>query len=116
MTFAPRPTARFVIAAPEPSSSEQIRMTLAPCARHCSACDFIFCGSLWAFRTCAEMPADLNAFLRYGASNRVHRVDVTVSGSRAQAWMVAALLLNPSLWAEAPVAAWAAITATASSG
>src|SRR5204862_408477 len=59
--------------------------------RHCCACDFCFCASPSAFRTCAETPAFLNAAFRYGASNSVYRVDDFVSGSSAQALIEAVL-------------------------
>src|SRR5881392_2602083 len=91
MTFACWLTARFVIALPEAALSWSSRITFAPLARHCCACDFCFCASPSAFRTCAETPAFLNAAFRYGASNSVYRVDDFVSGSSAQALIEAVL-------------------------
>src|SRR6476646_10873218 len=87
MTFAPPLTARFVIAAPDAGSSASIRITFAPCARHCCACDFIFCASAWALSTVAGTPAFLQAAVRYGASKSVYRVDDFVSGSSTHAWI-----------------------------
>src|SRR5919202_630150 len=84
MTFAPWPTARFVIELPDAALIWSSRITFAPFARHCCAWDFCFCGSLSALRTCAAMPAFRKAAFRYGASNNVYRVDDFVSGSRAQ--------------------------------
>src|SRR5919109_2607438 len=101
MTFAPRETARFVIAMPDAGVSWSSRITFAPCARHCSACERCFCGSAWAFRTDAETPAFLKAAFRYGASNSVYRVDDLVSGSSAQAWIDALPALRASTRADA---------------
>src|SRR5919204_338271 len=87
ITAPARPSARFVIAAPEAGSSWSSRITFAPCVRHCSACDLCFWGSAWAFSTVAETPALRNAAFRYGASKSVYRVDDFVSGSSAHAWI-----------------------------
>src|SRR4029450_1584255 len=90
MTSAPTRTARVVIAMPEAGVSWSSRMTLAPWARHCSACDRCFCASPSAFRTDAPTPALLNAAFRYGASKSVYRVDDFVSGNKAHTWTDAA--------------------------
>jgi hypothetical protein len=64
-------TARFVIALPDAAFSWSSRITFAPLARHCWACDFCFCESPSAFRTCASTFACLKACVRYGASESV---------------------------------------------
>src|SRR5215212_58296 len=105
MTFAPRPTARLVIEMPEAGVSWSSRMTFAPCARHCSACDRCFCGSARALRTFAATPALLNAAFRYGASKSVYRVEDFVSGNSAHTWIDAAdFAFGPLPRAEAPPA------------
>ena len=71
MTFAPCETAAAVIAVPAAVVNGSSRMTLAPLARQPSACDFWRAELPCAFSTCAEMPAFLNAAVRYGASKSV---------------------------------------------
>jgi len=41
----------LVIAVPEAAFNWSSRITFAPFARHCCACDFCFCGSFSAFNT-----------------------------------------------------------------
>src|SRR3954464_8688 len=89
MTFAPWPTAVFVMAAPDAGSRASITMTVAPEARHASACAFIFCASPWALLIDAETPAARRSFVRYGRSKSSYRADDLVSGSRTQAWVAA---------------------------
>jgi hypothetical protein len=59
------------MAVPEAAFSWSSRITFAPLARHCCACDFCFCESPSAFRTWALTFAFWNASLRYGASKSV---------------------------------------------
>src|SRR4029453_14555960 len=105
MTFAPRLTARLVIAMPEAGVSWSSRMTLAPWARPSAACARCFCGALSPFRTDAPTPALLNAAFRYGASKSVYRVDDFVSGNKAHTWTDAACVrAGPVDRADAPAA------------
>ena len=88
MTFAPRAWAFEMILQPEPESRLVTRTTLAPLARHWSACETIFCASPSAFTTVAAMPAFLKAAMNVGRSCVSHRTDDFVSGSSTQAGVV----------------------------
>src|SRR3954471_5905783 len=104
MTLSPPETARSLIDLPEAGSSWSSRITLAPCARHCCACDFCFCGSLCAFSTNEGIFAFLNAAFRYGASKSVYRVDDTVSGKSTHALIDAACFAGELVRADAAAA------------
>src|SRR5262249_49272306 len=74
-----------MILQPEPGSRLVTRMTLAPFARHWSACDTCFCASPSAFTTVAAMPAFLKAAMKVGRSWVSQRTDDFVSGSTTRA-------------------------------
>src|SRR6187551_439466 len=97
LTF--RAVAALMIAHPEPGSRLVSRITLAPFARHWSACERCLCASPSAFTTVAEIFAFLNAAMNVGRSWVSHLTDDFVSGSRTHAWTVADCF---SLFAKAP--------------
>src|SRR5581483_3149673 len=107
----PLAAAAFSIAAAEPESIGAMMSTFAPSEMHWSACVFCFWGSPWAFTTRAEMPAALNALIRYGLSNCSQRTDVFVSGISPQARMPADVLAAPVTVTTSPATAAAMPTA-----
>src|SRR6476659_2200583 len=93
MTFTLRACAFEMILQPEPGSRLVKRRTLAPLARHWSACETCFWASPSALTTVAAMPAFLKAATNVGRSCVSHRTDDFVSGSNTHAGVVAALLV-----------------------
>src|SRR4029079_8007158 len=91
-----------MILQPEPGSRLVKRKTLAPLARHWSACETCLCASFSAFTTVAAMPAFLKAAVKVGPSRVSQRSDDRVSGGSTQAGVVA---VRPVLLANAAVTA-----------
>ena len=83
-----------MIAQPEPESRLVSRMTLAPFARHWSACERCLWASPSAFTTVAVMFAFLKAAMNVGRSCVSHLTDDFVSGSRTHASALAAACLS----------------------
>src|ERR671922_240479 len=69
MTFAPWPTARLVIEAPDAGSSWSSRITFAPCARHCWVDDFVSGSSAHAW---------IEAWARVGRADAVAAASVSM--------------------------------------
>src|SRR4051794_31484850 len=84
MTFAPAAAAAFSIVSDEPASSETRMTTLAPFARHWSACVFWRWASPLALLITYVTLARLKAVTSAGRSCVSHRTDDLGSGSRAQ--------------------------------
>ena len=95
ITFAPRLDAAS-IAIEEPLSSETRMTTLAPLARHWSACVFCFWALPSALVITYETPAFLNAATSAGRSCVSQRTDDFGSGSRTQ------MSAPPAFWSASP--------------
>src|SRR3954469_10422261 len=91
MTFTPRATAFFSIAAPEPESRSTSSSTFAPFVMACSA--WVCCVEALpcALTMLYVSPAFLKAFARNGRSAVSQRVDDCVSGRSTATWTAACL-------------------------